>query len=231
MAFEVYTNYKKNAGVKSVVFSNNKPVLEVEMNEVQEIQNNLLQTFIKNYVGDGISDLNKISYSSGALTVANNTYFTIDGHVILCTGLSINNLSAGDKVYLRAWIDTVDYDDTLKLEGNQQSNTTVENYLLDERTSVETSRRKVLKYTLARVVSGSSPTPDTGSYLLLATVNSSSSITIECPTFSKEALLNRVIMNTQMMNFNDYVAPLLDDDNCMLCDSDNKALLVDWSYE
>ena len=63
MAFEVYTNYKKNAGVKSVVFSNNKPVLEVEMNEIQEIQNNLLQTFIKNYVGDGISDLNKISYS------------------------------------------------------------------------------------------------------------------------------------------------------------------------
>ena len=36
--FDKYTNYKENAGVSSVIFGAEKPVLEVEMNEVQEIQ-------------------------------------------------------------------------------------------------------------------------------------------------------------------------------------------------
>ena len=47
MGFEKYTNYTDNAGVSGVVFGSEKPVLEVELNEMQEIQKTFLRNTIK----------------------------------------------------------------------------------------------------------------------------------------------------------------------------------------
>ena len=60
--FDKYTNYRNDAGVSGVVFGAEKTVLEVELNEMQEISKNMLRDLIKNVIGDGITDISKITY-------------------------------------------------------------------------------------------------------------------------------------------------------------------------
>ena len=146
-SFDKYSNYNENAGVSGVVFGAEKPLLEVELNEVQEIQKSMLRNAIKNLLGDGITNLGKITYADGTLSIADGCALSVDGYLIECTGLSIA-VSSGT-VYLQVWEDTETYSSTLKKKGNQQSTATVANYFKDTRTPTETSRRKVLKYTLA----------------------------------------------------------------------------------
>lgn len=146
-SFDVYSNYKDNAGVSGVVFGAEKPVLEVEVNEVQEIQKTMLRRAIKNIMGDGITDLSKVVYEDGAVKIKEGCALVIDGIMVECTGLSQTVTS--DTVYLQVWEETQNYANTLKEEGNQQDSATVANWFKDTRSDVETSRRKVVKYTLA----------------------------------------------------------------------------------
>lgn len=146
-SFDVYSNYKDNAGVSGVVFGAEKPVLEVEVNEVQEIQKTMLRRAIKNIMGDGITDLSKVVYEDGAVKIKEGCALVIDGIMVECTGLSQTVTS--DTVYLQVWEEIQNYADTLKEEGNQQDSATVANWFKDTRSDVETSRRKVVKYTLA----------------------------------------------------------------------------------
>lgn len=144
-SFDKYTDYNPKAGVSSVVFGKNSNVLEVEMNEVQEVQKHMLRTAIKNLMGDGVTDLSKITYSGGKVKIAAGCVIAVNGYLIECNGLetSMTNGTA----YVQAWEETVSCDATLKENGNQQKGT-VPNYFKDSRTGVETTRRKVLKFTL-----------------------------------------------------------------------------------
>lgn len=146
-SFDKYSNYKDNAGVSSVVFGAEKPLLEVEMNEVQEVQKTMLRRAIKNLLGDGITDLSKITFADGTLKIGDKCSLVVDGFMVECTGLSIPATSG--TVYLQVWEDVVSYNETLKVEGNQQSSSTVANFFKDNRSPAETTKRKVVKYTLA----------------------------------------------------------------------------------
>ena len=146
-SFDKYSNYKDNAGVSSVVFGAEKPLLEVEMNEVQEVQKTMLRRAIKNLLGDGITDLSKITFADGTLKIGDKCSLVVDGFMVECTGLSISATSG--TVYLQVWEDVVSYNETLKVEGNQQSSSTVANFFKDNRSPAETTKRKVVKYTLA----------------------------------------------------------------------------------
>lgn len=146
-SFDKYTNHRDNAGVSSVVFGAEKPLLEVEMNEVQEIQKSMLRRAIKNIIGDGVTDLSKIVYEGGAVKVKEGCALAVDGYMVESTGLSIT--ASSGTVYLQVWEETATYSETLKKEGNQQDSATVTNWFKDNRSDTETSRRKVVKYTLA----------------------------------------------------------------------------------
>lgn len=146
-SFDKYTNHRDNAGVSGVVFGAEKPLLEVEMNEVQEIQKSMLRRAIKNIIGDGVTDLSKIVYEGGAVKVKEGCALAVDGYMVESTGLSIT--ASSGTVYLQVWEDTATYSETLKKEGNQQDSATVTNWFKDNRSDTETSRRKVVKYTLA----------------------------------------------------------------------------------
>lgn len=148
MSFNKYTNYNEHSGVSSVVFGSDTPVLEVELNEMQEIQKTTLRNFIKNVIGNGITDKSKIAYKDGVLSVASDCSFVVDGYIILCTGLSIT-APDNSTVYLQVWEEDVDYTSTLKKGGNEQATETITNYIKDSRYPIETSRRKVLKYKLS----------------------------------------------------------------------------------
>lgn len=152
-SFDKYSNYKDNAGVSGVVFGAEKPILEVEMNEVQEVQKSMLRKAIKNLMGDGITDLSKIVYEGGAVKVKEGCALAVDGYMIESTGLSLT--ASSGTVYLQVWEETATYSDTLKEEGNQQDSATVANWFKDNRSDAETSRRKVVKYNLASSIDSS----------------------------------------------------------------------------
>lgn len=150
--FSKYTNYKDNAGVSGVVFGANSTVLEVELNEMQEIQKIAMRDLIRNIVGNGITDISKLVYEDGKVKILDNCGITADGYHLNCSGLEIAITSG--TVYLQVWEETVDYSGTLKEHGNQQKSATVTNWFKDTRSQVETTKRKVVKYTLATSQAG-----------------------------------------------------------------------------
>ena len=185
-SFDKYSNYKDNAGVSGVVFGAEKPLLEVELNEMQEVQKTMLRRAIKNILGDGITDISKVVYEGGALKIKEGCSLAVDGYLVQCTGLSIS-ASAGETVYLQVWEDTATYGDTLKTEGNQQSSSAVTNFIKDNRSQAETTRRKVVKYTLAK-------TTDSAKHnLKIATIESSGYMTKQVREVNYFKLQNQVI--------------------------------------
>lgn len=185
-SFDKYSNFKDDAGVTGVVFGSEKPVLEVELNEMQDALKSQMRRVVKNILGDGISDLSKITYANGIVSVASGCFLSLNGYVANCTGLSV---TAGNSstVYLQAWEETVDSSATLKTEGNQQSSSTVANWAKDSRSPVETSRRKVMKYTLAT-------SQDSSKYnLAIAQISATGVITRVCKEVSYTKLAEQVI--------------------------------------
>jgi len=146
-SFDKYSNYKNNAGVSGVVFGADKTVLEVELNEMQEIEKFGLRNMLANIVGDGITDRSKLTYNGSSVNIASGCGLLVNGILVNCSGLSLAMTSG--TAYLQVWEETVSYSDTLKEEGNQQDSDTVANWAKDNRSDVETSKRKVVKYTLA----------------------------------------------------------------------------------
>lgn len=146
--FSRYTNYKSDAGVSGVVFGAQSTILEVELNELQEISKNMLRDFIKNVAKDGITDRSKMVYADGTFKVEEGCAFAVDGILINCSGLSLEATN-GDNIYLQVWEETVDYTAEFHKDGNEQAET-VDNWAKDDRSDVETSRRKVVRYTVAK---------------------------------------------------------------------------------
>ena len=97
--FDKYTDYKPNAGVSTVVFGKNKPVLESEMNELQEITKHSFERIINAFIEDGMSKEGKITYSKGVLTISPCTV-SCKGIIIKNTGLSVP-LNNGQTAYLK----------------------------------------------------------------------------------------------------------------------------------
>lgn len=146
--FNKYTNYRSDAGISGVVFGANATVLEVELNEMQEITKNSLRDIVKNIIGDGITDISKLTYEDGIVSVGDGCSITVDGILINCSGLSVI-ANDGDTIYLNIWEETIDHSVSLKKYGNQQSTEDIPNWAKDPRSDVETSRRRVVRYTLS----------------------------------------------------------------------------------
>ena len=158
--FSKYTNYKDNAGISSVIFGANSSILEVELNEMQEIQRTMLRTLIKNVIGDGINDLNKIlctqyeDNSSGKSVLMSTVSFTNDcvilcsGYIINCGGLSCTTVMSDNKtIYLWVSEEEIDYTSNLYENGNIDGKA-INNWIKDSRALSETTRRKVVKCAL-----------------------------------------------------------------------------------
>lgn len=145
--FSRYTNYRDDAGVSGVVFGANATVLEVELNEMQEIQKQLIRDFIKYAIGDGISDINKLVYKDKNVSILADCGVIADGYCINCTGLQV--AVTNGIAYLQIWEEVIDNSTAFKEHGNQQSAVTINNWGKDPRSSIETTKRKVIKYTLS----------------------------------------------------------------------------------
>lgn len=165
--FDHRSNFTSNAGITSVVFGAESPILEVELNEMQEVQRKRLGDFFKNFIGDSISDKKAITYANGKLSIA-DCWFIVGGELIKCTGLSVA-LTKGETAYLKVKEMDATYITAFKEEGNQQSGNIVENNIKDSRYDFVTSMRTYITYDLVKTPSNT----DGYTYLSVAKINSS----------------------------------------------------------
>lgn len=162
--FDHRSNFTRNAGINSVVIGSQTPILEVELNEMQEIQNKKFTDFFEGFIGNSISSKDAITYKNGILSIE-DCMFIVSGHLIKCTGLSLA-LAEGKTAYLKVGEVDADYTTELKEEGNQQSNVIVPNNIKDSRYEFATSMRTVITYDLVDNFS----TTDGYIYLDVATI-------------------------------------------------------------
>ena len=141
------TNFNENAGIASVRYGSDAPILEVELNEMQQIQIKKLQDLIRLSFGDGISGSGPIQYVGGVFTIADR-YAVVAGTIIPISSLSLSAAN-GDTIYLSVWNKVVTHADTLKKDGNEQE-TTESNPIKDNRLNIETTRRVVTAFTLTK---------------------------------------------------------------------------------
>ena len=65
MSFNNNSNFNKKANFTEVKFGENKPVLEVELNELQQIQNEARADIIRDTIPSGFTQLGEIDYDFG----------------------------------------------------------------------------------------------------------------------------------------------------------------------
>jgi hypothetical protein len=146
--FSKYTNYKDNAGISSVVFGANSTVLEVELNEMQEIQKHMMHNIIKNIIGNGITDINKLIYEDGNIKLLDGCGIIAEGYYINCS--NVRHPITNGVAYLQVWEATIDHNAKLNINGHIDNTESVSNWFIDRRASSETSRRRVIRYKISQ---------------------------------------------------------------------------------
>lgn len=179
-SFDKYSNYNENTSFSGVVFGAEKPLLEVELNELQQIINTKLSRVIKSVLGGSSfiplsEDSVEYDKSSKKLTFKDCVAVTDDGLTIYVNNVSISlSTTSYNAIYIQIQEVTKTADDTIKSYGNT-SGGNVTNTMKDSRTSdVETSRRKVTTFTIK---TGSSVPSDTSTVknILIGSWNGSTS--------------------------------------------------------
>lgn len=164
-SFDKYSNYKPDANVSSVVFGSEKPVLEVEVNELQEILKLTQRDLFHTFIGDGVLDPSKITFTEttvetpgeGELTqtpalnisVSADTVFILNGvPIFVPEAIAFSNVQNAS-YYLNAAEITLDSNAELKTDGYLNAATEVDNWFVDSRVSYETSRRCVVVWEIS----------------------------------------------------------------------------------
>lgn len=148
-SFVKESNYTEESSFSQVLFGADAPVLEVEVNELQQILNAKLKRLTE-IIGNCVVPLSNggISYNSTTKVL------TLTNCVIIADGVSTFidtatvTMSATNKcAYIRAEEKTVTGSDILKKYGNT-AGVNITNSIIDSRLGTETSRRKVIALTL-----------------------------------------------------------------------------------
>ena len=152
--FSRYTNYMPDTGVSSVVFGANSTILEVELNEMQEIQKHYMSDFLRSVIGNGITDMSKMTYVRGTggrweLRIS-NCYIICNGYFIYAAGLALP-INSGT-AYLWVWEEEADHNSQFPFGGNVDHIVTISNWIKDDRANNETTRRKVVRYKLSNTI-------------------------------------------------------------------------------
>ncbi len=161
--FSQNDKFNPEAGFSSIRFSGDGFVLETELNEMQKIFQNKVKTIFKNYLTDGIFNLGTTEYNAGVFTIRDEVA-VIDGEILQITTLTIE-ADEGEDIYLDMWTKEVTFEDALKRFGNEQTEDTVPNEILDQRALEETTRRFVTAFNITKTTG-----EEDHQYLLLGTI-------------------------------------------------------------
>lgn len=162
MSFDIHSNFDKRANFTEVKFGEGKPVLEVELNELQNIQNEARADLIRDSIPSGFTSLGELDFTYSAtnenvIRLASESVAYVNGYrVLLPKGMTIDLGEAPkdkpreDLVFLEVWREEVNYEDTLHVQGGENLGT-MTNPIKDSRYPIETSRRIALKWRIRHV--------------------------------------------------------------------------------
>lgn len=157
MSFDIHSNFDKRANFTEVKFGEGKPVLEVELNELQNIQNEARADLIRDSIPSGFTSLGELDFAYSAINenvirLKSESVAYVNGYrILLPKGMTIDLGEAPkdkpreDLVFLEVWREEVNYEDTLHTQGGENLGT-ITNPIKDSRYPIETSRRVALKW-------------------------------------------------------------------------------------
>lgn len=145
--FNKYSNYDEKTSFSEIIAGAGAPLLEVEWHELQQIINTKFSRLLK-VLGSGVFPLSdtSISLNGSTLTLTNCIILEDTGLTAYVESASVS-ISNGQKAYFKVENPVKTGNDQLKKYGNTAGDNTT-NTMIDSRTPVETSRRKVVVYTL-----------------------------------------------------------------------------------
>lgn len=147
--FDRYSNFDKQANFTGVTFGEANPVLEVELNELQQIQNEARKDLIKDLIDGGVINDPNISYNGTALELSEEAIVYLNGsRFVIPKSYTMDIPSTPTQlVFLEAWYKDVSFGDTLTVNGGE-GQPVVTNNIKDNRYPAETTRRLVLRWRL-----------------------------------------------------------------------------------
>lgn len=154
-SFDKYSNYNENTSFSSVVFGAESPILEVELNEMQQIMHTKLVLALHAILGDK-SSLTPLSSDSVTFSqVDGKNYVTLkncialakNGWVAYIDEATVEVDATNKRVFIALLEVTKSHNDTLNAYGNVKG-IAVANTMLDSRFPIETSKRKIITFEL-----------------------------------------------------------------------------------
>lgn len=145
--FTRYSAYNKDAGFISIRFGADIPLLETELNELQQIIVDRQREFIMSKFGDGFIGDGTLTYSGGNVTLSNQKAM-INGWLINISSLT-TAVTNGQTAYLEVWEQEITRSSTIRRFGNQQESS-IANYLIDNRLQEESTRRYQVAYNIVK---------------------------------------------------------------------------------
>lgn len=148
--FTQASKFNREANFKSIKFGADAPLLEVELNELQDIQREFITDLAKELLPNGISNTSKIQFSNNNLTINSDCKFLVDGLILYVSNPLKIAVSNNEVIYLEVKEEERAYQDTINKFGNAQSLETVPNDIKDVRLGFETSRRVQIVFNLVK---------------------------------------------------------------------------------
>lgn len=171
--FERFSNYNEQSAYQQVIFGHDNPILETELNEMQQLQDNSRLSLIRKQVFSGFTELvqkefkgepiiynptengltlvNKIAIAPFRANVAgyeingqgNFTYNKIDNYILVDLGQTSKDALNDTLVYLEVWFETAKGDTAVTKFGYIDGDV-LGTPAKDNRVAEETSRRLTL---------------------------------------------------------------------------------------
>ena len=171
--FERFSNYNEQSAYQQVIFGHDNPILETELNEMQQLQDNSRLSLIRKQVFSGFTELvqkefkgepiiynptengltlvNKIAIAPFRANVAgyeingqgNFTYNKIDNYILVDLGQTSKDALYDTLVYLEVWFETAKGDTAVTKFGYADGDV-LGTPAKDDRVAEETSRRLTL---------------------------------------------------------------------------------------
>lgn len=188
--------YNGQANFAMVKFLEDKYLLEVELNEMQEIQLGKIRQLTKQLMGQGLVGLGTSDITNGVLTIAEDVAI-VGGDIIELDELKVD-VALGQTVYLNVQQRVVTHRDTLPKKGNLQASEEVENAIKDPRYNDPTSERVQTVFTLA---TAASEDPEDGAFYPLVTIeaNGNGELVTKKVASEGQTALDREIANIRTM--------------------------------
>lgn len=162
--FTRMSGYNKDTNFTQVRFGSDAPLLEVELNELQQIQNEARADLVRHEIPSGFLSMASLDFDymkthPNTIKTKTENIVNVDGYRVLIpagTEFKLGDCPTkgrrSDLVLLECWFEEIDFSEKIEKLG-KEGGEVVQNYLQDPRVGIETSRRVQLKHRI-RIVEG-----------------------------------------------------------------------------